>query len=199
MHVAGAALAHFQLQALHFLPAPQPPHKRSRQMTPIEVRLLLLRLAVAGEPRYVVDETEVRRGGSSYTFDTLSAVRARCAADDEVEICFVIGGDSLVDLPGWHRARELVSEFTLITVPRDPHQRIDDLLAPAIAALPPAAVDKLRRHVLPVEPLPISSTEIRALCRRGTTRQELAAWVPDAVAERILKDGIYADGGGAGD
>ena len=191
LHVASAARSHFDLAAVHFLPAPCPPHKRSQRMTDIDDRLALLRLALSDEPTFVIDDAEVRRGGTSYTYDTLCEKRE--VLGEDVEVCFVIGGDSLRDLPKWYRAEDLVREFTLITVPRDPDASLDELLGPAAAALPAADVDRLRRHVLPVEPLPISSTEIRALCRAGDVDEaELSRLVPSAVARAIVERGLYA-------
>ncbi len=149
-------------------------------MLAVEDRLALLRLAVAEDPRFDIEEYEIRLGRPSYTFDTLSHLAA--IAGDEVELYFLIGGDSLVDLPKWYRAAELVRTFTLVTVPRDPDLDLDRLLEPARVGLGEPAAEKLRRFVLPVAPLPISSTEIRARVRAGRPIDDL---VPAPVAAEI--------------
>lgn len=192
LHLAHAALDRLGLAEVRFLPAPRAPHKRHHRQTPVEVRVELLRAAIAGEPRFVIDDTELHAGGSGYTFDTLTAMRARDGGG--ATLCFLIGGDSLRDLPKWHRARELAEQFDLVTVPRAPGL---DEAAALQGAFPPALVEKLRRNVLDVRPLPISSTEVRARCRGGASEDELAELVPDVVAREIVRRGLYREGGGS--
>lgn len=187
LHVASSALAALDLDEVRFLPAPQAPHKRGRIALPIERRVALLRLALADQPRFAIEDHEIRRGGAGYTYDTLTELAARYGPG--VDLVFLIGGDSLRDLPKWHRAADLVREFTLATVPRDPGVDVAALTAPVRAALGSAAADQLAAHVLNVVPLPISSTEIRARCARGGS---LAGLVPPAVERELRAGGDYA-------
>jgi len=189
LHVARAALEHFRFDQIHFLPALVPPHKREHSLLPVEDRLDLLCAALRDEPRFLIEEDEIRRGGSSYTFDTLSRLRA--AKPPGTRLFFLIGGDSLQDLPKWHRAADLVREFTLVTVPRDRQGPAEDWLKPLRAAFPKEDVERLERHVLPVEPLPISSTEVRERVRRGLS---IDALVPEGVAALIAARGYYFEG-----
>ncbi len=187
LHLAREALGRLALTEVRFLPAYVPPHKRDRALLPIDDRLLLLDAALRDEPAFVVDPREARRGRACYTFDTLTELRAELGS--EAEVMFLIGGDSLRDLPKWYRAPDLVRTFTLVTVPRDPDVDVERLLAPVRLKFPADLVEKLRRFVLPVEPLPVSSTEIRARVRDGRPIDDL---VPAAVARLIEERGYYA-------
>src|SRR5688572_15561537 len=75
--VAQAACEEFELARLFFIPAAQSPLKPDQTPAPAEARLRLLRLALAGETKYEVDDQEIRRGGPSYTIDTVHAYRER--------------------------------------------------------------------------------------------------------------------------
>lgn len=170
-----------------------PPHKRDRVLLPIEDRLLLLEAAIADEPAFTVDAREALRGEPCYTFDTLTEIKAEL--DPAAEVLFLIGGDSLRDLPKWYHAEELVRTFTLVTVPRDPKVPIDALLGPAESAFPDDLVAKLRDAFLPVEPRRVSSTEVRRRVRDGGALDGL---VPEPVARLIRSRGFYAADPGSG-
>ncbi len=179
LHVARAALERFAFDELRFLPAAAAPHKTGRSMFSGERRVELLRAAIAGEPRFSVETCEMDRGQTAYTIDTLAALAER---EPHVAWFFVIGADSLSDLPGWRRAAELVERFTFVTVPRDPGVDRAAILAPAERAFPPAAVARLRFHVVSAPPVPISSPEIRA---RLAERRAIDDVVPGAVARAL--------------
>lgn len=177
--VARRVLQHFSFDRIHFLPARCPPHKTAQDMLPTELRVELLELATKREPRFVIDRFELEHPEFRYTFDTLSALEK--VHSESLPLAFVIGGDSLRDLPKWYRSRELVKRFDFITIPRDPGISREDLLANAKAAFEPADVERLRAHFLDVPPLPISSTQIRA----GLDPRTAAKVLPKAVRERL--------------
>jgi len=179
LYVARRALRENGYLRLHFLPARCPPHKRRDELLSDSIRLELLRLATRREPRFVVDPFEIENPQYRYTFDTLSALEAR---DPSVELHFLIGGDSLVDLPKWYHAAELVERFTLVTAPRDPTLSIDRLLEPLAGRFSDAALSKLRANVLRIPAWPISASEIRAGLDDATLRRVL----PRAVRSRLM-------------
>ncbi|MFH0945467.1 MAG: nicotinate (nicotinamide) nucleotide adenylyltransferase [Planctomycetota bacterium] len=189
LHVADCARRHFGFDLIHFLPALIPPHKQDRVLLPIAQRLELLRAALADEPRCRIEESEIRSGGNSYTLDTLT--RLQSALPLHARLFFLIGGDSLVDLPAWYRAGELIRRFTLVTVPRESGQSPADLLKPLQGAFSREDLDRLERHILPVTPLPISSTDIRERIRQGLPIEDL---VPAAVSRLIREKGYYSAG-----
>lgn len=186
LHVARACLKHPGVDEVRFSITPQPPHKRGRSLLPLRDRVELVEAAIAGEPRFVVDLTESTLPPPWYTFDTLRALRERVGPGHHVR--FVIGADSLGDLPKWHRARELVHETDFLTIPRDPNESLDAVFDRLAATFPADDVARLRVGVVAVAPLPISSTEIREAVRAGRSIDGL---VPPAVERLIRERGHY--------
>lgn len=185
LHVARAAHDELGLDRVLLLPACQPPHKPARTLAPEVHRVAMLELLAQGEGWLAVDRRELERGGTSFTFDTISSVRSELAGRDD-EIYFLLGSDSLVDLPTWHRAEELVRLATIVTIPRD--RESVELGAAQVRAWLPEVADRILAHVVRAEPLPISSSQIRARVRAGLPIDELA---PRSIAAYIAKHGLY--------
>jgi nicotinate-nucleotide adenylyltransferase len=147
----------------------------------------MLELLAGRDPWLRIDRRELLRGGTSYTFDTLREIHGEL---DGADLFFLIGSDSLIDLADWHRAAETVELATFVTVPRD-LPGLEFARAQVRARLPDAA-DRILAHVLDVEPLPISSSQIRSRVRLGLPIDEL---VPRAVAVYVAQHGLYLDAG----
>lgn len=181
LHIARAAVERLALDALLLVPAAQPPHKRGWQLAPGAERLALLELACAGDPRLRPDPVELERDGVSYSYDTALALHARLPG---AALHYVIGADTLADLPTWWRIRELAALVTFCPVTR-PGWPLD--VTPLADAIAPRDVARIREHVVAVEPHPASSTAIRAALAAGRRPDGLA----DAVYARILARGLY--------
>ena len=110
-HVALAttALDQLRLDELRWIPVGQP-WQKSRQVSDGADREAMVRLAIAGEPRFVVDRSELRRRGVSYTLDT---VRELVAAEPGTEWVLILGQDQYASLHTWRDWRELVARVTL--------------------------------------------------------------------------------------
>src|SRR5438477_8997205 len=93
--VAQAAFEELQLSRLFFIPAAQSPFKPASSPAPAAARLRLLRLALAGQSQYEVDEQEIRRGGTSFTIDTVRSYRTRYPKS---ELFYLIGADQVAQL-----------------------------------------------------------------------------------------------------
>lgn len=171
--VARAALEELELDRLFFIPAAQSPFKPERQPAPGAVRARLLRLALAGWTRCEVDEQELRRGGVSYTIDTVRDYTRRFPG---AELVYLIGADHVPSLPGWREAGELARLLEFVVIPRP---------GETAAAFPPP----FRGRVLKGFPIAVSASEIRARVRAGLPLQPL---VPAAVAEAIRVEQLYA-------
>jgi nicotinate-nucleotide adenylyltransferase len=170
--VAQAAREELRLERLFFIPAAQSPFKPERQPSRAADRLQLLRLALAGQTGCEIDEQEVRRGGISYTVDT---VRDYVRRFPGAEIHYLIGADNLSQLPKWREAEELAGLARFAVIPR-----------PGETAVPfPAGFQGqwLRGFLLAV-----SSSELRARVKAGLGLEPL---VPAAVAEAIRNNGLY--------
>lgn len=167
------------LEQVRFVPAAAPPHKPGRPITPAAERLEMVRLAVAGNPAFTVDDLEIRRGGTSYTVDTLEAL----AADGVVDPWLILSAEALAGLPTWRDPVRLLSLARLAVVPRGGFAPLD--AAWLEAQFPGAAA---RATFLPGPLLPISGSVVRARAAAGRSVRYL---VPDAVAAHIASHRLY--------
>src|SRR5262249_55749876 len=149
--VAQAAREELGLERLFFIPAAQSPFKPDQQPTPSNERLRLLRLALAGLTWASIDEQEVRRGGGSYTIET---VRDYAERFPEAGLFYLIGADHVEQLPKWREAKDLARLVEFVVIPR-PGQR------PAAFPVP------FRGRMLEGFPAGISSSQIRARVKAG--------------------------------
>src|SRR5262245_55959137 len=100
-----------KLDRVLFVPAARPPHKIDQVITPYFRRVEMLELALAGNPSFVVDQTEKDRPGPSYTVDTLKDLKAR---ERDAELFLLVGSDCLGELVHWHRPERLSELATLL-------------------------------------------------------------------------------------
>ena len=170
--VAQAACEEIALTRLFFIPAAQSPFKPQAAPAPAAERLRLLRLALAGQNQYEVDEQEISRGGTSFTIDT---VRGYAARFPQAQLFYLIGADHVPSLTAWRDAEELARMVEFIVIPR-PGQRSSPMPPPFCG------------RELAGWPLGVSSSEIRSRIKQG---RPLTGLVPDAVAEAIRNSGLY--------
>jgi nicotinate-nucleotide adenylyltransferase len=176
--LADLALAQLRLHELRWLPAGQPWQKAGRTLAPRADRVAMLRLLMAGEPRFVLDERELERTGPSYTIDT---VRELAAEHPGAELLLVIGQDQYGRFDTWREWRELLQRTTLAVAGRD-----------GAAPTPPAALaaQPQRLVALALPAMPVSSTQIRAAAAQGLRVDALAG---PAVAGYIDDQNLYLE------
>ena len=170
--VAQAAVEELGLDKIFFVPVAQSPFKTENQITPAEIRLRLLRLALAGRANCQVDDQETKRGGTSYTIDTLRDYAKRFPA---VELFYLIGADNAAKLNEWREPAELAKLAEFVAVPRP-------------GGATPVFPAPFRGRTLKGFPFGVSSSEIRARLKAGLPVENL---VPSAVAEAIRESKIY--------
>ncbi len=185
-HVEIARAAGVQLGAnlVSLIPAADPPHKPAGAHASAEHRLAMARIAVAEEPRIDVLDVEIRRGGTSYTIDTVLALRdGECRGE---QLMLLLGQDSLPLLPTWHRVRELAALIPFAVAPRpgadEPPWAV---LAEALGEEPVAG---LRARWLRTPSFEISSTDLRL---RRTEGRSIHCRAPDPVVDYIEEHGLY--------
>ena len=179
--IAQDALDQLRLERVIFIPSATPPHKMVDKLASARDRLLMIKLAIRGNGRFQVDDMEIKRGGKSYSVDTLAALRGR---HPRAELYFIIGADSLRELHLWREAQRLVRLCTFVTVPRpgfDPKPVVDPRLDAATRR-------RLRQQVLRGHACDIASREIRARVASGRPIRYL---VPDAVHAYIRRRRLY--------
>lgn len=184
--IAEQAMGQLGLDRVLFVPVGVPPHKLAEAVTPAEVRLEMVRAAVAGNPGFAISDMEVRRAGPSFTVDTLCTLRT-CRPDDEV-FC-LIGSDSAVQLHTWHDPGRLyrMATFAVVMRPGWPSAQLDTWLA----TQPPAMRPRFRIVEVPL--LAVASRDLREAAAAGRSIRYL---VPEAVRLVIARHGLYQGGSG---
>ena len=179
LSIAREALRLFALDAVWFIPCAVPPHKPVHDLASNADRLAMLRLAIAGEPRFAALDVEFNRPGKSYTLDTVRALRALHPGD---AFTFIVGADTLPELPPWHRPLELLPLVRIVSLARPG-------FVPDAAAirLPPPWPERLLADLRTGEPLAVSSREIRAKIAAG----QPVSLVPDSVLRYIEEHNLY--------
>jgi len=178
--LASEARAQLSLTRLLWALTPNPPHKLGRDITSLQHRLAMLNLAIADNPAFELSRLELDRPGPHYTLDTVLQIRNLSPSAD---VILLIGGDSLRDLPAWHRAAELAAACREIGVMRRPG---DSVNLSALEASLNGIQSKVRFVEAPL--LEIASSEIR---RRVKAGEPFRYYVPTAVHEYILQQGLY--------
>lgn len=181
--LAECAREQLGLDEVWFLPAAGAPHKQQRQQTGITLRVQMLELATAGNPAFCVSDLEARRGGTSYTVDTLEVLRA---AEPDRELVFLLGADMLNDLPHWRRAGRVCELATIAAACRTgvPEPDFDRLLE--ISS--PERVAHFVRHQFDMPGVELSSSGIRARVADG---KSIRYQTPPAVEQFITALGLY--------
>ena len=148
-------------ELIFVIPAGMPPHKELAEGSPsAEERLRLAQLAFSDEKGVEVLDVELRRLGKSYTIDTLQEISDRF---EDPELYFLVGTDMLMSIEQWYSFDQILSECTLVAMPRyDGELPQMEEKAAALRADYGARIMLIRKN-----PLPMASTELRAsLCRR---------------------------------
>lgn len=175
------------LHRVMVVPAGIPPHRRAPEVSP-RARLTMAVRAFADLDHVVVSDSEVDRGESGdvgYMIDTVDEaleIPQLLGYDDlRVRIWLIVGADQVATLTTWHRWEELSRRVTLAVVGR-PDLLADGTLQAEVAALRAAGTVV---EVVEMEPIAISSTQVRDAARRGD-RAAVAELVPDAIVEDVL-------------
>jgi nicotinate-nucleotide adenylyltransferase len=181
VHLGHLLLATFareelELDRVYFIPAARGPHRDHPPIAAESHRLAMLRLALEGEPAFVADDIELRRGGVSYTIDTVLRFRELRGGEPVI----LVGADNLNDLGTWHRVDELVRLARFAYAPR-----------PGSAIAPDGLPPGTRVSAIPMPPCGVSSTLVRQRAAAGLSLRWL---VPDPVARYIGESGLYREG-----
>lgn len=168
-HLAIARLALEKLGAEKVLWIPTgAPGYRTPVVAPAKDRLAMLRLALSGEPRFAIDERELRPGASGYTFDTVFSFQEDFPGK---ALVLLMGADQYAKRETWHRWQDLMKLCSVAVFAR-PGWNVPDGNTPTVV----------------MTPLDISASEIRSRIARG---EDVAAMLPAGVADYIRRHGLY--------
>jgi len=179
--VAEEVKTRLNLAEIIFVPAGQPWLKAERPISPAEHRLQMLRLAIADKPYFKLSTIEIERTGPSYTVDTITELRGQLGSEDE--LFFILGWDSLAELPQWREPSRLIKMCYLVAVPRPGYPR------PKLKTLEVIIRGLSQRVMLMKKPeIDISASAIRERVARGLSIRHL---VPEPVNRYIKEHGLY--------
>ncbi|HEX6644818.1 MAG TPA: nicotinate-nucleotide adenylyltransferase [Gemmatimonadales bacterium] len=173
--VARVASEVLGLEEVRFVPAQQQPFKVGKHGAPAAHRAAMVELAIRDAPGLALERIELDRPGTSYTVDTLRALRER---EPGREFALLLGADAAADLPAWREADAIPTLAKIVVFGR--------------AGAPRAPLASAWREI-DVPALEISATDIRRRVRGGLP---IRYWVPDAVAGYVAAHGLYQDGEG---
>lgn len=169
-----------KLDRLLWVLTPDPPHKQDREITPLAQRKTMVTLAIEDNPYFELSLVEAEREGPHYSVDTVKIIKER---NPNADVIFLMGGDSLHDLPNWHRPGDFVAVCDEIGVMRRPGDVVDvDSVYNAVANLK----SKLRFVDAPL--LEIASRQIRQRVREG---RPYRYYLSSSVYEYIQQEKLY--------
>jgi nicotinate-nucleotide adenylyltransferase len=188
--IAQEARARLGLDVVLFVPAGEPPHKRGHAISSVEDRCAMVRLAIEDEPGFQLSRVDVDRPGPSYTVETLRRLRAEYGPHATLDL--IVGGDMLLDLPGWHDAAGVVAGADHIVVALRPGYLDGAAIMRHLFKALPALEGKLL--LIQLTPLNISASEMRL---RVAASMPVRYYVPDSVIAYIAEHGLYRASAGA--
>lgn len=188
-----------KLDRVLFVPSFLPPHKEEEMPSAVQ-RLEMVRLAVSGNPSFRISDAEIKRGGRSYTIDTIEAM---VPAYPGAELFFITGIDSFLEIRTWKDWERLLSLCAFVVISR-PGYRFSDLVrtgflqdtGPDLARLDDGEAERasvrtqaMQLYFERISLYDISSTDIRARVKRGRT---VKYHLPDPVEHYIIENKLYA-------
>jgi len=182
------------LDRVEFVLAAIPPHKPGAAIASVAHRQRMLELAIAGNPAFIINTSEVERPGLSYSIDTILAAQSRAPSN---RFTFLLGGDAFAEIESWKRFDEIFAQCDVCVLSRPG----STIARPPIAIEHAFCYDSDRRvyvHVsgnalrfASITPLMISASDIRQRCAEGRSIRFL---VTRAVEEYAWEHGVYAGG-----
>jgi nicotinate-nucleotide adenylyltransferase len=199
--VANHVLRVLSLDSIWFIPASLPPHKDGhgdgREISSFKHRIAMLERAVSQYSAFVVSDIESKRSTPSYSIDTINILLQQ--TEQPADLYFIIGADAFFEIDTWKRYKELprLVSFVIISRPGFPPDTIERVIRNAFPGFKCDPFSKAWNSphckgsfiLLPMEPVPISSTEIRKKVSRG---EKISGLVPTAVEEYIRKQKLYS-------
>jgi len=182
------------LDRVLFIPSASPPHKRADGLVAATHRLAMVRLAIAGNPRFRISTIEIERRGPSFSVDTLQALRAR---SPQARFTFILGIDAFREIATWKSYRRIFELCDMVVTSRPP------VRATGLRGAIPVAVRSefcYRSRTLEhrtghqivfqrLSGLDISASALRARLHCGLSIRYL---VPTSVERYIARHGLYA-------
>lgn len=183
------------MDEVKFIPSANPPHKDSVTVS-AEHRAAMVKIAIADNPTFSIDELELKRDGASYTIDTLISLRETLGKD--TALCLMMGSDAFIKLNTWHRWQELLDFAHIILVQRPnqgkPQEALPDELQILLHDNYVENISELSKtnagliNMQAISAHDISATQIREQLKHG---QSVRYCLPNEVIEYIERYRLY--------
>jgi nicotinate-nucleotide adenylyltransferase len=168
------------LERVLWVVTPDPPHKTGRAITPLSTRLEMVQAAIGGDDGFEISRVEIDRPGPHYSVDTVHLLAGQYPG---AELYYLMGGDSLHDLPAWVRPQAFLETLAGIGVMRRPQDFVD---LPGLERLLPGIVARV--HFIDAPLLEISSSSIRERAAQG---RHFCYFLPPQVYAVVQRHGLY--------
>lgn len=185
--MASAAATLLDCDRIVVMPAGRSPLRAGAETAPPEIRLAMARAAFASEPRAVVSDIEVIRGGTSYTIDTLRALGAAVHRDRSGTV-LLIGSDQALQFDRWREAARISGELASVAVVLRPPEDAASFARQCTDSC--GSVSEWVTRLLPLPAVDLSATSIRAALIRGDDPHAVPGLDP-VVADIIVRSGLY--------
>ena len=113
LYIAYEAKEKLNLDKIIFLPTGNPPHKKDESIVDSKFRYEMVKKAIESYDNFIIDDYEIKKAGYSYTYETLKHFN-----EEGVEIYFIAGGDSLMDVEKWRNTKEVLTECNFVVFNR---------------------------------------------------------------------------------
>ncbi len=185
--IAEAARETLMLDQVRWVPTATSPLKLGGAVASDQDRVQMLKLALAENSYYELDEREIKRGGVSYTVDTVAELIEEMP---DAQFFLIIGSDSLASIPLWHQPNRLLELITPAVVQRGGEDEIDFSVLQGLVDR--ERIDVIASHVIPMPIIDVSSSELRERVRTG---RSIRYRTPLRVEALIHERGLYCDEG----
>ena len=179
LYIAYEAKEQLDLDSIIFIPAGNPPHKKDKNIIDSKYRYEMVKQAIQGYDGFVVSDYEIKKSGYSYTYETLEHFKS-----EDVELFFIAGGDSLMDIEKWKKPDEVLKKCNLVIFNRGQYTK-DDL-----EKQKNNLEEKYKANIilLDIANIDISSSMIRDRLEKG---KRVDFFLPDEVLRYIDDNKLY--------
>ena len=174
--VAETVRSNLGIDRMVFIPVSEPPHKPNKIINPYAVRFEMVKRAIEGYPRFEVSDAELRKGGISYTIDTITSFRHSKEYERD-ELYLLIGSDNFLELNSWKDPEKLLESVRTLVVQR-----------PGFDIASVVSTYKNMVEFVQAPLIEISASEIRQRVHEG---KSIRYWVPARVESFIQSEGLY--------
>ena len=180
--LAAEALHHLELDRVLWVVTPEPPHKRQREITPLLNRLEMVRAAISDCTSFQISSVEIDRPPPHYAVDTVRLLRKQHPG---AALTYLMGGDSLYDLPRWYEPQQFVAACHSLGVMRRPGDAVN---LNELETQIPGIIPKIQFVEAPL--LEISASQIRSRIRQ---RKPFRYYLPTSVFQIIREHNLYVE------